>query len=96
MNKPQQLARTLANSIRTHVIFERDFYITLGAAFGTGLLISIALMILVLLLSNSTYADDGVTPAGGRERQLSLTTGMPGRDTRAPMLNTGAIMKNRR
>ena len=53
MNTPQQLARTLSNSVRSHVIFERDLYVTLGAALGTGLIISIGLMVLVLLLAGA-------------------------------------------
>jgi hypothetical protein len=54
MSTPQQVARNLSNSVRSHVIFERDFYVTLGAALGTGLIISIGLMLLVLLLAGAS------------------------------------------
>ncbi len=88
MFRPQILARNVISSVRSHVIFERDLYVTLGAALGTGILISIGLMVLVLLLSSGAQASDRVTLSEINEGSLLLKTDEPGHFRTAPMLNS--------
>lgn len=93
MNRPQHFARALLHSVRSYVIFERDLYVMLAAALATGVLASIALMILVLLLSKPAQADDEVTLGEVHEGSLLFKTETPGRYRVAPMLGTEVALR---